>query len=143
MSSSAESKRRFDEKQDAIWQQIFADNKGTIKIKKEELVLSTASVSAWPSPTSCAPRACSSPVWSTARPAACLRTVDPVMAASMIKPLLQDWYLKRWKYRRREVTPDSYAYWAVELVEAFVVADGKPSGEARVPFRLRRQKASD
>ena len=32
MSSSAESKRRFDEKQDAIWQQIFADNKGTIKI---------------------------------------------------------------------------------------------------------------
>ena len=27
------------------------------------------------------------------------RPVDPVMTASLIKPLLQDWYLKRWKYQ--------------------------------------------
>ena len=47
---------------------------------------------------------------------------------------MQDWYLKRWKYRRREVTPDSYTDWVVEFVEVLVVAGGKPSGEAMVPF---------
>ena len=56
---------------------------------------------------------------------------------------MQDWYLKRWKYRRREVTPDSYADWVVEFVEAFVVAGGKPAGEPRVPFGTRRQTTSD
>ena len=48
------------------------------------------------------------------------RAVDPVMTASLIKPLLQDWYLKRWKYRRREVSPDDYADWVIRFVDAFV-----------------------
>ena len=34
------------------------------------------------------------------------RSVDPTMTASLIKPLLQDWYLKRWKYSRRGISPD-------------------------------------
>ena len=72
-----------------------------------------------------------------------LRTVDSIMTASLIKPLPQDWYLKRWKYRRREVTPDSYVDRVVEFVEAFVLAGGKPSGGARGPFGPRRRRASD
>ena len=46
--------------------------------------------------------------------------LDPDMVASLIKPLLQDWYLKRWKYRRRNVSPDDYAAWVIRFVEAFV-----------------------
>lgn len=48
------------------------------------------------------------------------RPVDPVMTASLIKPLLQDWYLKRWKYSRRDVGPDAYAQWVIDFVEAFL-----------------------
>ena len=48
------------------------------------------------------------------------RTVDPVMTASLIKPLLQDWYLKRWKYGRREIGPDAYANWVIDFVDAFL-----------------------
>ena len=33
---------------------------------------------------------------------------DPEAFAAMIKPLLQDWYLKTWKYKRRGVTVDEY-----------------------------------
>lgn len=46
--------------------------------------------------------------------------VDPTTTASLIKPLLQDWYLKRWKYRRRGIDPDDYADWVIRFVEAFV-----------------------
>lgn len=36
----------------------------------------------------------------------------------MIKPLLQDWYVKRAKYRRRGTSIDSY----IEAVKSFVGA---------------------
>jgi TetR/AcrR family transcriptional regulator, cholesterol catabolism regulator len=55
---------------------------------------------------------------------------DPLMTAALIKPLLQDWYLKRWKYSRRNVSPDMYAAHVVDFVEAFLTcqsADGLPS----------------
>ena len=48
------------------------------------------------------------------------RPLDPDMTASLIKPLLQDWYLKRWKYRGNKVMPDDYAAWVIRFVEAFV-----------------------
>ena len=75
--------------------------------------------------------------------AGAFRAIDPVMTASMIKPLLQDWYLKRWKYRRRGVLPDAYADWVVAFVEAFVVAGGTPAGEPGAASGARRQKTSD
>jgi len=34
---------------------------------------------------------------------------DPAFAAALIKPLLQDWYVKRPKYARRGVTAEAYA----------------------------------
>lgn len=41
---------------------------------------------------------------------------DTELAASLIKPLLQDWYVKRSKYRKRGVTIEYY----IEAVTAFV-----------------------
>lgn len=43
---------------------------------------------------------------------------DVDMVAALIKPMLQDWYVKRSKYRRRKVTPDAYA----EALMAFVLS---------------------
>ena len=39
MSQFAKFKRRFEQDREAIWQQIYADNKDAIKIKKEKFVL--------------------------------------------------------------------------------------------------------
>ena len=40
---------------------------------------------------------------------------NPEMLAGLIKPLLQDWYLKRWKYRERAINPLSF----IEMVTQF------------------------
>lgn len=45
---------------------------------------------------------------------------DVTMAAALIKPMLQDWYVKRAKHRRRGVTPDLYAEQMIAFVEAAV-----------------------
>lgn len=46
---------------------------------------------------------------------------NPVLTASLIKPMLQDWYLKRWKYSRRKVSVDEYAGFVIRFVEKFVI----------------------
>lgn len=46
------------------------------------------------------------------------KAADPAMIAALTKPLLQDWYLKRWKYRRRNINPDAYAGWVIHFLEA-------------------------
>jgi AcrR family transcriptional regulator len=51
-----------------------------------------------------------------ARNAFVVRDID--MTAAIIKPLLQDWYVKRGKYRRRGVPAERY----VEAITAFVEA---------------------
>ena len=45
---------------------------------------------------------------------------DPLMTASMIKAMLQDWYLKRWKYTKRNVTVDHYASFMIEFIESYI-----------------------
>ena len=45
---------------------------------------------------------------------------DVTMAAALIKPMLQDWYVKRAKHRRRGITPDLYAEQLIAFVEAAV-----------------------
>ncbi|HYG89204.1 MAG TPA: TetR/AcrR family transcriptional regulator [Azospirillum sp.] len=47
---------------------------------------------------------------------------DVEMTAALVKPLLQDWYVKRGKYRRRGVTPELYVRSLVTFVEASVCA---------------------
>ncbi|MFO8047772.1 MAG: TetR/AcrR family transcriptional regulator [Desulfosudaceae bacterium] len=50
----------------------------------------------------------------------CFTAVDPVLTAASIKALLQDWYLKRWKYRGRKVTVDDYAAFVAGLIEKYL-----------------------
>jgi AcrR family transcriptional regulator len=46
---------------------------------------------------------------------------DPQLTASVIKAMLQDWYLKRRKYAKRRVSVDQYALFVLEFVEAFIL----------------------
>jgi AcrR family transcriptional regulator len=48
------------------------------------------------------------------------RTRDPLLTASMIKAMLQDWYLKRWKYTKRKVTVDQYTAFIIEFIESYI-----------------------
>lgn len=43
---------------------------------------------------------------------------DPQLGASVIKAMLQDWYLKRWKYTRRAISVDKYANFIIGMVES-------------------------
>lgn len=44
---------------------------------------------------------------------------DHLLAASVIKAMLQDWYLKRWKYSKREITVDQYAEFVLGFIESY------------------------
>ncbi len=57
------------------------------------------------------------------------RDVDRALTAAMIKALLQDWYLKRWKHSRRRVTVETYANFVLEVVESYLLAH--PAREAQ------------
>ena len=46
---------------------------------------------------------------------------DPQLTASVIKAMLQDWYLKRRKYANRRITVDHYAQFVVQFAEAFIL----------------------
>ena len=46
---------------------------------------------------------------------------DVGLTASLIKPLLQDWYVKRSKYRRRGTTIEEYIGGVVRIVERAVL----------------------
>jgi AcrR family transcriptional regulator len=48
----------------------------------------------------------------------CFTLDDPDLAAALIKPLLQDWYVKRGKYKKRGTTMESY----IKAVSAFIDA---------------------
>ncbi len=50
---------------------------------------------------------------------------DPDMTAALIKANLQEWYVKRWKYRSRGVAVEDYARFVIGWVEAFV-CPGRP-----------------
>jgi AcrR family transcriptional regulator len=49
---------------------------------------------------------------------------DSLLVASVIKAMIQDWYVKRWKYAKRNVTVDQYASLVVAFVEAFCMTPG-------------------
>jgi len=48
---------------------------------------------------------------------------SPILTASVIKAILQDWYLKRWKYSGRNISIETYALFMIELIETFVIVD--------------------
>ncbi len=47
------------------------------------------------------------------------RRRDHRLAAGALKAMLQDWYLKRGKYARRDVSVDRYADFLVEMMESY------------------------
>jgi len=49
--------------------------------------------------------------------AGCFAVENVDLTAALIKPLLQDWYVKRSKYRRRETTVDTYITTVISFVE--------------------------
>jgi AcrR family transcriptional regulator len=48
------------------------------------------------------------------------KSLNTQLAGAVIKAMLQDWYLKRWKYAWRRVTVDKYAAFIVDLVETYL-----------------------
>ncbi len=59
------------------------------------------------------------------------RPHDPQLGAGIIKAMLQDWYLKRSKHARREVSVDQYAAYLQKFIEAFYLK-GAGSQESEI-----------
>jgi TetR/AcrR family transcriptional regulator, cholesterol catabolism regulator len=53
--------------------------------------------------------------------AGCFRAVDPILTAAVLKAMLQDWYLKAWKYPKRGVSVEAYARFVISVMEAFIL----------------------
>ena len=45
--------------------------------------------------------------------------IDHSLAASVIKAMLQDWYLKRGKYSKRNIDVDHYAEFIMSFIKSF------------------------
>jgi len=43
------------------------------------------------------------------------------LAGSVIKAMMQDWYLKQWKYVQRNISVETYAQFVIDVVESFVI----------------------
>jgi len=50
----------------------------------------------------------------------CFSAHDPQLTASIIKAMLQDWYLKRSKYAQRNISVDRYGRFVWQFIEAFI-----------------------
>lgn len=46
------------------------------------------------------------------------RDENVLLVSSVIKAMLQDWYLKRWKYKSRKVSVDDYADFVIKVAES-------------------------
>lgn len=66
---------------------------------------------------------------------------DVEFTASLIKPLLQDWYVKRSKYRRRSISPEQYVQAVTEFVEAAIRY--QPSPPPRKRPRVNQRSETD
>jgi len=60
---------------------------------------------------------------------------DRQLTASLIKSMLQDWYLKRWKYARRKISVDQYAQFVLKFVQAFILDSNSDKLKKKVPKR--------
>lgn len=58
---------------------------------------------------------------------------DFQLTASIIKAMLQDWYLKRSKYTKRNISVDQYVQFVMQFVEAFILKsqDGHLTADVR------------
>jgi AcrR family transcriptional regulator len=44
-----------------------------------------------------------------------------LLTGSIIKAMMQDWYLKQWKYTQRNIPVEKYAQFVIEVVETFIL----------------------
>ena len=51
----------------------------------------------------------------------CFLPRDSRLTASLIKAMLQDWYLKHSKYRKRNISVDHYSEFVLQFLEAFII----------------------
>lgn len=51
---------------------------------------------------------------------------NSLLAASVIKAMVQDWYVKRWKYLKRRIGVEQYAGFVITCVERFCRPDDLP-----------------
>ena len=49
------------------------------------------------------------------------RDVNEELSAGAIKAMLQDWYLKRWKYEMRNISVEQYAGFLIGFVESYLL----------------------
>ncbi|MBW6487080.1 MAG: TetR/AcrR family transcriptional regulator [Syntrophobacterales bacterium] len=52
--------------------------------------------------------------------AGCFRAIEPTLTAAVLKAMLQDWYLKPWKYQKRAVSVEDYARFLIEMMDHFL-----------------------
>ena len=50
-----------------------------------------------------------------------IKSGDHALTASLIKSMQQEWYLKRWKYRKLKVSVDQFANHLINMVETFCI----------------------
>jgi AcrR family transcriptional regulator len=53
------------------------------------------------------------------------------VAAASVKGLLQDWYLKRWKYTSRGVSVEDYSAFIIEFIEAYLARGAAGPGSKK------------
>jgi AcrR family transcriptional regulator len=51
------------------------------------------------------------------------------ITAGIIKAMLQDWYLKRWKYAKRNISVERYAEYLTGMIEAFCLSPGNSNNK--------------
>lgn len=66
---------------------------------------------------------------------------DAGLVSALIKPLLQDWYVKRAKYRKRGTTLDQYGDAVIDLIENAFVPEASHSSENAVETDLSLARA--
>ncbi len=53
------------------------------------------------------------------------QVADSVLTASLLKAMLQDWYLKRWKYAGRRISVDQYADFLIGFMESAIRSEAQ------------------
>jgi len=49
------------------------------------------------------------------------RDAEMELTGAVLKAMLQDWYLKRWKYARRGINAEKYASFVIDLMETYLL----------------------
>jgi AcrR family transcriptional regulator len=63
---------------------------------------------------------------------------DPQLTAGVLKAMVQDWYLKRWKFSRRKVAVDQYSDFVIEFSESFLTPSEAVSRRPKKESQRRR-----